>query len=153
MQTALYFNPANVKGKTMANQTFKVAGITTHGDMTKVRFTDDLIRRVKQFMKGGATRVDLVDLPSSMTKAEALAYLQTHPNFQSKEDQMVIGDAISNRVKPKKEVKVKVDKKEKPNLDAIKARAKKKVTAEDIVAVAAESTTETKTEVEEQPQT
>ena len=90
---------------------------------------------------------------SDLAVDSLFAYDSAYRKDSAKEDQMVIGDAISNRVKPKKEVKVKVDKKEKPNLDAIKARAKKKVTAEDIVAVAAESTTETKTEVEEQPQT
>ena len=57
----------------MANsaQTFKVAGITVHNGNAKVRFTDDMVRRVKQFTKGGATRCDFVELPSEMTKVEA----------------------------------------------------------------------------------
>jgi hypothetical protein len=129
----------------MANQTFKVAGITTHGEVTKVRFTDDLIRRVKQFTKGQASRVDLIELPSAMSKLDALKYLQSHEMFQSPDDQAVISDAIADREpspkkeKKVKEVKVKVSKKEKPSLDAIKARGKKAdVTAEDLVAVAAE---------------
>ena len=42
----------------MSEQLFKVAGITTHNGNSKVRFTDDLIRRVKQFTKGGATRIE-----------------------------------------------------------------------------------------------
>jgi hypothetical protein len=137
----------------MANttQTFKVAGITTHGDSTKVRFTDDMVRRIKQFTKGGATRVDLVELPTAMTKVEALKYLTTHADFQSAGDQATIADSLSDRVtvvkapKPAKAPKVakvkvakvvtpkvkatKADKVTvvvaKPSLDAIKARAKK----------------------------
>ncbi|MEI6567981.1 MAG: hypothetical protein WCR20_14985 [Verrucomicrobiota bacterium] len=117
---------------TNTTQVFKVAGITTHGDSTKVRFTDDMVRRIKQFTKGGATRVDLVELPTAMTKVEALKYLQAHAEFQSAGDQATIADSLADRVK---EVKVKTPKavkakvvkvtKTKPSLDAIKARAKK----------------------------
>lgn len=131
----------------MANlsQVFKVAGITTHGDMTKVRFTDDLVRRIKQFSKGGATRIDLIELPSAMTKVEALKYLQTHADFQSPADQATISDSLSDRTKvakvkavkaPKvaKTPKVKVPKVSvvvaKPSMEAIKARAKKAALAE-----------------------
>jgi len=122
----------------MAKQTFKVAGITTHNGNSKVRFTDDTIRRVKQFSKGGATRIDLIELPSEMTKVDCLKYLQTHADFQSPADQALIADALADREKTatKGEVKVKTSKKTKPSLDAIKARAKKDVTAEEIVAAA-----------------
>jgi len=108
----------------MAEQTFKVAGITTHNGNSKVRFTDDLIRRVKQFTKGGATRLDLMELPSAMTKLEALRYLASHADFQSGDDQALIGDAIADREKGAKKGEVKV-KATKPNLDEIKARGAK----------------------------
>jgi hypothetical protein len=123
----------------MANQTFKVAGITTHGASTKVRFTDDMVRRVKQFSKGGATRIDLIELPSEMNKIEALKYLQTHADFQSGDDQAVISDALADREKEAKKGTVKVKgAKAKPSIDAIKARAKKtkEVTAEQLLAEA-----------------
>ena len=137
---------------TNTTQVFKVAGITTHGDSTKVRFTDDMVRRIKQFTKGGATRVDLVELPTAMTKVEALKYLQANAEFQSPGDQATIADSLSDRVK---EVKVKTPKAAKapkvakvktpkvtvvvakPSLDAIKARAKKAALA------AADAATET----------
>ena len=124
----------------MANQSFKVAGITSHGTSTKVRFTDDLVRRVKQFAKGGATRIDLMELPSAMSKLEALAYLQSHADFQSPSDQATIGDAITDRSKEANKgiVKVKVAKVTKPSMEAIKSRAKvktKDVTAEQLLAV------------------
>jgi hypothetical protein len=122
-QLAIFF-----KGIQMANQTFKVAGITVHNGNAKVRFTDDMVRRVKQFTKGGATRCDFVELPSEMTKVEALKYLQAHADFQSPSDQATLSDALVDRVKEssKGEVKVKVTK---PSLDSIKARAKTSVKA------------------------
>lgn len=111
----------------MANsaQTFKVAGITTHNGNSKVRFTDDMVRRVKQFTKGGATRCDFVELPSEMTKVEALKYLQTQEMFKSAEDQALIADSLADKEKVKREVKVKATKATKPSVEAIKARAKK----------------------------
>lgn len=118
----------------MANQTFKVAGITTHNGNTKVRFTDDMVRRVKQFSKGGATRIDLIELPNEMSKIEALQYLASHADFQSPADQATISDSLADKQKEAKkgEVKVKVTK-AKPSIDAIKARAKKSVTAEQVL--------------------
>lgn len=111
----------------MSKQTFKVSGITTHGTSTKVRFTDDLARRVKQFSKGGATRIDLMELPSEMTKLEALKFLAAHRDFQSPADQSLISDCIADREKDatKGQVKVKTSKKTKPSLANIKSRAKK----------------------------
>lgn len=114
-------------------QKFKVVGITVHGDNAKVRFTDDMIRRIKQFTKGGATRCEFVELPNPMTKVEALKYMQSNDKFQSIEDQATIADSLADREKEAKvgTVKVKVEKtakakgKAKPSLDAIKARSKK----------------------------
>jgi len=126
----------------MANQTFKVAGITVHNGNAKVRFTDDMIRRIKQFTKGGATRCEFVELPSEMTKVEALKYLLAHQDFQSAEDQATLNDALQDRAKEasKGTVKVKATK-AKPSVEAIKARAKKataEVTPEDILATVSE---------------
>jgi hypothetical protein len=122
----------------MANQTFKIAGITTHGTSTKVRFTDDMVRRIKQFSKGGASRIDLVELPTEMTKLEALKYIATLPEFASPADQATIADSIEDKSKGTVEVKVKASK-TKPSIDAIKARAKKsQVSAEDILSAVAE---------------
>jgi len=122
-----------------SNQTFKVAGITVHNGNAKVRFTDDMVRRIKQFTKGGASRVDFIELPSEMTKIEALKYMQAHADFQSAADQATIADTLEDKTKEasKGEVKVKA-KKAKPSIDAIKARAKKEVTAEQVLAAVAE---------------
>ncbi len=120
----------------MANLVFKIAGITTHGTNSKVRFTDDMVRRIKQFSKGGASRIHLIELPTEMTKVDALNYLKSHPDFQSPADQSTISDSIEDRkgAPAKREVKVKVVK-AKPSIESIKARTKKKVTAESILAI------------------
>lgn len=125
----------------MANisQTFKVAGITVHNGNAKVRFTDDMVRRIKQFTKGGASRIDLVELPSEMTKIEALKYLATLSEFASAGDQATISDALADKEKEASKGNVKV-KATKPSLDAIKARAKKaEVTPEQILATVADA--------------
>jgi hypothetical protein len=127
----------------MANQTFKVVGITVHGDSTKVRFTDDMVRRIKQFTKGGASRADFIELPNEMTKLEALKYMATHPDFQSAGDQATIADCIADREKEatKGTVKVKVSK-AKPSVESIKARANKAKAVESTQAVATEPVAE-----------
>jgi hypothetical protein len=111
----------------MANLThvFTVAGIITHNGSTKVRFANDLVRRIKQFSKGGAPRIDLMELPSEMTKIEALRFLQSHADFQSPADQATISDSLEDRVKESKKGEVKVSNSAKPSLESIKARGKK----------------------------
>ena len=119
----------------MSSQTFKVVGITVHNGNAKVRFTDDMVRRVKQFTKGGATRCEFIELPSEMTKVEALKYMLTRPEYASPSDQATITDSLSDREKEarKGEVKVKASKAA-PSLDAIKSRAKKpQATVEDVL--------------------
>ena len=117
-------------------KTFKVVGITVHNGSAKVRFTDDMVRRIKQFTKGGATRADFVELPNEMNKIEALNYMLTLDQFKSPEDQVTINDALADRTKEasKGTVKVKVSKKTaskaKPSVEAIKSRAKKAKAAE-----------------------
>jgi len=119
----------------MTTKLFKVAGITVHNGNTKVRFTDDMIRRVKQFTKGGATRCDFVELPKAMTKLEALNYMLTLPEYQSAGDQATLNDCITDRTKEAKKGEVKVKPtKAKPSIENIKSRAKKsKATVEDVL--------------------
>ena len=122
------------------SQLFKVAGITVHNGNAKVRFTDDMVRRIKQFTKGGATRCDFIELPSEMTKVEALKYMASHADFQSAEDQATIADTLTDKEKEATKGTVKV-KATKPSIDAIKARGKKKaVTAEEVLSATQEPT-------------
>ena len=121
-----------------SNQTFKVVGITIHNGNAKVRFTDDMVRRIKQFTKGGASRVDFIELPREMTKIEALNYMATHDEFKSPSDQATIADTLEDKTKEASKGIVKVkSSKTKPSIDAIKARAKKEVTPEQVLAAVA----------------
>ena len=115
----------------MTTNLYTVVGITVHNGNAKVRFTDDMARRVKQFTKGGATRVDFVTLPSAMTKIEALKFMLTLPEFASAEDQATITDTLSDREREARKGEVKV---KGPSLDAIKARGNKaKTTVADVL--------------------
>lgn len=125
----------------MTSQTFKVVGITVHNGNAKVRFTDDMARRVKQFTKGGATRCDFIELAEPMTKLDALRFMLGHEQFQSADDQATITESIEDRAKEARVSVVKVKgkaaktakSKAKPSLDAIKSRARKQTTAEDVL--------------------
>jgi hypothetical protein len=142
---------------------FTVAGITTHtgtapngtvSTRTKVRYGTDLIRLVKMLNNPkkiedktlgiclAPVRVDFVELPTGMLKADAIKFLATHPDFQSAADQAVLQEALAERQpkaprtpKTPKAPKVKAAK-AKPSIDSIKSRAKKQVTPEQIVAAA-----------------
>ena len=114
----------------MTTQTFKVVGITVHNGNAKVRFTDDMVRRIKQFTKGGATRTDFIELPTEMNKIDALKYMLTCPEFQSPDDQATISDALEDKIKESAKGNVKV--KPSISLDAIKARPRI-TTVDDIV--------------------
>jgi hypothetical protein len=146
---------------------FTVAGITTHtgstatgtvSTRTKVRYGTDLIRLIKMLNNPkkiedktlgiclAPVRVDFVELPSPMLKADALKFLLTAPEFQSAADQATIQEEIESRtpkaprVKKEKTVKVKVAKtKAAPTLDSIKSRAKKSVTPEQLLATVGEA--------------
>jgi len=87
---------------------FTVAGTATNADgTTKARFANDLVARIKILNKAGCTDINLVELPSAMTKLQALQYLT---------EQGVTGDAgyaVANKLAEKTklakkgEVKVK----------------------------------------------
>jgi hypothetical protein len=142
---------------------FTTAGITTHSragvTVTKVRYGTDHIRLIKMlnsnkkigvsYCLGGrddgfldAVRVDLVELPSPMLKADALKFLATHPAFQSPADQATIADEQDKREprapRVKREKAVKATKKAAPSLDSIRSRAKK-ATVADVLAVVTEA--------------
>lgn len=60
----------------MTERTFDVAGFSTLSGQRKVRFANGTPEsRAKILERGGHTDIDLRQLPSAMTKAEAMAYL------------------------------------------------------------------------------
>jgi hypothetical protein len=56
---------------------FTVAGTATQNGVTKARFANDLVARIKILNKAGCTNINLVELPQPMTKLQALQHLQT----------------------------------------------------------------------------
>jgi hypothetical protein len=56
------------------NKTFIVAGVSTHNGKTKLRFANDVMR-IKILAKNGHTDINLVNLPSEMTKGEIAVHL------------------------------------------------------------------------------
>jgi hypothetical protein len=54
---------------------FTVAGTATQNGVTKVRFANDMVSRVKILSKNGCSDINLIELPRAMTKLEALQYL------------------------------------------------------------------------------
>jgi hypothetical protein len=135
---------------------FKSAGICTHANgnikVTKVRYGTDFVRQIKMLSnpkkiedrKAGVclspVRVDIIELPTEMTKMEVLAFLSSHENFQSPEDQALISEEQfkrqpkTPRAKKEKTVKVKASKKSNLSLDSIKSRTKKSTaTVEDVL--------------------
>ena len=101
---------------------FTVAGTATNPNgTTKARFANDLVARIKILNKAGCTDINLVELPSAMTKLEALQYLT---------EQGVTGDAgyaVANKLAEK----TKIAKKGEVKVKATKASAK---SAEKVVA-------------------
>lgn len=55
---------------------FSVAGVSTQAGKTKIRFANDTMR-IKILAKNGHTDIDLVELPTAMTKAEIAQHLKT----------------------------------------------------------------------------
>jgi hypothetical protein len=56
---------------------FKVTGVSTQDGLTKVRFANDFVSRVKMLIKSGHTDIELLELPEAMSKADAVTYLKT----------------------------------------------------------------------------
>lgn len=103
------------------NKTFKVAGVSTVKGNYKVRFANDM-SRVKVLMKTGHTDIELVELPSEMTKGQAVTYLKTTSLVERTEFLQAIETADAKYNQDEKSVKVTTAK---PSLASIKARGTK----------------------------
>ena len=56
---------------------FKVTGISTLNGQTKVRFANDLVSRVKILNKSGHKDIELMELPTALSKADCVKHLKT----------------------------------------------------------------------------
>ena len=124
-----------------ADKLFSVAGTAKNADGTvKTRFANDLVARVKILNKAGCTDINLVELPVSMTKLDALKYLTEQGITQGDAGYAVSAKlAETSNIAKKGEVKVAGVKAKATKAKATKA-AKPAVTAEQVLAAVGEAT-------------
>ncbi len=102
------------------DKTFTVAGTSKHNGGFKVRFANDLMR-TKNLTKSGHTDIVLVELPSAMTKIDAVNYIATRDEFDNVGSKSAIMDYLDrNDVAPK--AKPAVDPAAKKAVKATKAK-------------------------------
>lgn len=75
-------------------KTYSVAGTSTHNGITKVRFANDFVSRLKILYKNGHEDVTLIELGGEFTKAEVCQILMKHKDFQKEEQQSAIYEFV-----------------------------------------------------------
>lgn len=103
---------------------FTVAGTATQNGITKARFANDMVARVKILTKSGCTNIDLVELPRAMTKLEALQYLQEQGKAGD------AGYAIANKLAEKTKIAKRAEIKVAVKPAKVKAQAESKIADE-----------------------
>jgi len=105
----------NFNNKREGNIMFKIIGISTLNGVTKVRFANDMVSRVKILNKGVHKDINLIELSTALSKADAVKHLKTTDLYAKFGAAIDAADAKYNSLGT-----VKVTK---PSLEAIKARA------------------------------
>lgn len=90
----------------MTNKTFSVAGTSTLNGITKIRFANDFVSRLKILYKNGHENVELIELGGEFTKAQICQVLMAHPKFQSEEQQTAIYEFV---VRNCREIKAEIE--------------------------------------------
>ena len=83
----------------MTQKTFSVAGVSTFNGVTKVRFANDFVSRIKILDKNQHTDVELIELGTELTKEEVCKVLVAHPKFQGEAAQAAIAEYLTRNVK------------------------------------------------------
>ena len=99
---------------------FTFAGTSVLKGDVKVRFANS-DARAKQLAKLGDTAINIVELPSAMDKASAVAHLLSLPAFADVQDALRAEVAPRAKAKPARTLKVRVSK---AKVKAVKARAR-----------------------------
>jgi|SaaInl5LU_22_DNA_1037371.scaffolds.fasta_scaffold42339_1 hypothetical protein len=89
----------------MTQKTFSVAGVSTFNGVTKVRFANDFVSRIKILDKNDHKDVELIELGTELTKEEVCKVLVAHPKFQSETAQAAIAEYLTRNVKTVKQPK------------------------------------------------
>ncbi len=92
----------------MTNKTFSVAGTSTLNGITKIRFANDFVSRLKILFKNGHDNVELIELGGEFTKAQVCQTLMNHPKFQSEDQQSAIYEFV---VRNCREIKAEIEEK------------------------------------------
>jgi len=100
---------------------FTFAGTSVLKGDVKVRFANS-DARAKQLAKLGDTAINIVELPSAMDKAGAVAHLLTLPAFADVQDALRAEVAPRAKAKPARTLKVRVSK---VKVKAVKSKAVK----------------------------
>ena len=100
---------------------YTFAGTSVLKGELKVRFANS-DARARQLAKLGDTAINIVELPSEMDKAGAVAYLLTLPAFADVQDALKAEVAPRAKAKPARTVKMRVSK---VKVKAVKAKAVK----------------------------
>lgn len=90
---------------------FTVAGTSKLDGEMKVRFANDVMR-IKVLAKHGHEDITLVELPSAMTKLEAVKFIKTVDEFSGVAEQAAIADYLDR--KDEKPTKAKAEKTAQP---------------------------------------
>ena len=89
-------------------KTYSVAGTSTLNGITKVRFANDFVSRLKILYKNGHENVELIELGGEFTKAEVCQILMNHDKFQGEEQQGAIYEFV---VRNCREIKSEIENK------------------------------------------
>ena len=93
----------------MTNKTFSVAGTSTNNGITKIRFANDFVNRLKILYKNGHEDVELIELGGEFTKAQVCQILMAHDKFQGEDQQGAIYEFVVRNCKDiKKEIEEKM---------------------------------------------
>ena len=92
----------------MTNKTYSVAGTSTHNGITKIRFANDFVNRLKILYKNGHENVELIELGGEFTKAQVCQILMAHDKFQSEDQQSAIYEFV---VRNCKDIKQEIEEK------------------------------------------
>ena len=99
----------------MSQKTFNVAGTSTLNGITKIRFANDFVSRLKILYKNGHDNVELMELGRELTKAQICQVLMSHPKFQSEAQQSAIYEFV---VRNCKDIKNEIEQMMEDNVEA-----------------------------------
>ena len=93
------------------SKTFNTAGTSTSNGVTKIRFANDYVGRMKILFKNGHENIELIELGGEFTKAQVCQILMAHDKFQSDVQQDAIYEFVlrnCNEIKAEIEAQLEI---------------------------------------------